>query len=102
MKAYPSPFNRLFASCKGAFRKAVQRAKLDLPEGQLTHILRHTFASHFIMNGGSLKVLQEILGHEDIKTKMIYAHFAPDYLESVLKLVVYYELRGKNVERRRK
>ena len=97
MKAYPSPFNRLFASCKIVFRKAVQRAKLDLPDGQLTHILRHTFASHFIMNGGSLKVLQEVLDHEDIKTTMIYAHLAPDYLESVLDLGVYSELRRQSV-----
>lgn len=93
MKAYPAPFDKLFASCKGAFRKAVERSALDLPEGQLTHVLRHTFASHFVMNGGSLKVLQEVLGHEDIKTTMIYAHLAPDFLESVLDFGVFSELR---------
>jgi len=93
LKAFPAPQDKLFASCKGAFRSAIERSGIQLPAGQLTHVMRHTFASHFIMNGGSLKVLQELLGHEDIKTTMIYAHLAPDYLESVLDLGVYSELR---------
>lgn len=44
--AYPVGQN-LFSSCKGAFRKAVERSGIELPDGQLTHVLRHTFASHF-------------------------------------------------------
>lgn len=94
-KAYPAPFEKLFAPCKGAFRKAIERGNLVLPDRQLTHVLRHTFASHFIMNGGSLKVLQEVLGHEDIKTTMIYAHLAPDYLESIFEFGVYEKLNKK-------
>lgn len=39
--------NRLFSPCNDAFRKAVGRSGLELPDGQLTHILWHTFASHF-------------------------------------------------------
>jgi len=38
------------------------------------HDLRHTFASHFMMNGGNLYTLQKLLGHSDIQTTMIYAH----------------------------
>lgn len=44
------------------------------------HALRHTFASHYIMNGGNLLALQRILGHSDVKTTLIYAHLAPDFL----------------------
>ncbi len=39
-------------------------------------MLRHTFASHFMMNGGNILVLQHVLGHTDIKMTMRYAHFA--------------------------
>lgn len=44
------------------------------------HTLRHTFASHYIMQGGSLLALQKILGHSDIKMTLVYAHLAPDFL----------------------
>lgn len=77
---------RLFKSCYGAFRSALERTDIELPAGQLTHVLRHTFASHFMMNGGNILVLQRVLGHTDIKMTMRYAHFAPEHLEDVLKL----------------
>lgn len=44
------------------------------------HVLRHTFASHFIMSGGNILTLQKILGHSDVKMTLIYAHLAPDFL----------------------
>lgn len=77
---------RLFSDCYGAFRTALERTGIELPPGQLTHVLRHTFASHFMMNGGNLLVLQRVLGHTDIKMTMRYAHFAPDHLEEAAKL----------------
>jgi len=40
------------------------------------HLLRHTFATHYIMNGGDPFSLQRILGHSDIKTTMIYVNLA--------------------------
>ncbi|MGI1677548.1 MAG: tyrosine-type recombinase/integrase [Cellvibrionaceae bacterium] len=64
-----------------AFTSAVDRAGLVLPRGQLTHVLRHTFASHFMMNGGDILTLRDILGHETIQMTMVYAHLAPDHLE---------------------
>lgn len=75
----------LFKPCYSAFRKAMQRAGIETPAGQLTHVLRHTFASHFMMNGGNILVLQRILGHTDIKVTIRYAHFAPDHLSEALK-----------------
>lgn len=44
------------------------------------HALRHTFASHFVMSGGSILALQKLLGHADIKMTLLYAHLAPDFL----------------------
>lgn len=58
----------------------------DLPDGQATHVLRHTFASHFMMNGGNILTLQKILGHASIVHTMGYAHFAPDYLNDAVRL----------------
>jgi integrase len=84
--ALPAPSDRLFLDCRSAFRRAVESAGLVLPRGQLTHVLRHTFASHFIMNGGSIVTLQKVLGHTDLKTTMRYAHLAPDYLAQVREL----------------
>jgi len=64
----------------------MQRAGIETPAGQLTHVLRHTFASHFMMNGGNILVLQRIVGHTDIKVTMRYAHFAPDHLSEAKQL----------------
>jgi len=69
-----------------AFRRAVDRSDIQLPQGQCAHILRHTFASHFIMNGGSILALQKILGHSSIVMTMRYAHLAPDHLEEAVTL----------------
>lgn len=72
--------------CYNAFRPVLERAKIQLPSGQLTHVLRHTFASHFMMDGGNILVLQKILGHADITMTMRYAHFAPNHLEDAVRL----------------
>jgi len=69
-----------------AFRRAVDRSGIKLPQGQCAHILRHTFASHFMMNGGNILALQKILGHSAITMTMRYAHLAPDHLEEAVSL----------------
>jgi integrase len=53
------------------------------------HALRHTFASHFVMNGGSILALQKLLGHADIKMTLLYAHLAPDFLGDELNKVKF-------------
>lgn len=73
-----------YRACYRAFNFALKRAGVNLPKGQATHVLRHTFASHFMMNGGNILVLRDILGHSDIKMTMRYAHFAPSYLEQAV------------------
>jgi integrase len=71
---------RYFQYGYAVFRKAIDDSGLKLPKGQLTHVLRHTFASHFIMNGGNILVLQKILGHANLTMTMRYAHLAPEHL----------------------
>ncbi|MDR7872439.1 tyrosine-type recombinase/integrase [Yersinia mollaretii] len=88
-KLIPKTKGRLFANAYDAFGQAIDRAKLVLPTGQLTHVLRHTFASHFMMNGGNILVLQQILGHSTIQMTMRYSHFAPDHLEAAVSLNPY-------------
>ncbi|PQQ37796.1 integrase [Photorhabdus luminescens] len=68
------------------FCKILHVVKPDLPKGQATHVLRHTFASHFMMNGGNIIALQQILGHASIIQTMVYAHLAPDYLQHAITL----------------
>ena len=80
----PRARGKLFRPCRKAFERAIKRTKLQFPDGQMTHILRHTFASHFMMNGGNILVLKQILGHADIKDTMRYAHFAPDHLDDAI------------------
>lgn len=54
------------------------------------HCLRHTFASHYVMNGGNIYDLKELLGHANITTTMRYAHLAPDYLKSKAAIVSFH------------
>jgi integrase len=49
------------------------------------HDLRHTFASQYIMNGGSIYDLQKFLGHTSIVMTQVYAHQSMDYLQSAMK-----------------
>lgn len=51
------------------------------------HALRHTFASHFIMQGGNILSLQKILGHADIGMTLVYSHLAPDFLAAEMQRV---------------
>ncbi len=74
---YKPVTGKMFEECYTPFCYILKnKLGLDLPSGQASHVLRHTFASHFMMNGGNILVLRDILGHADISMTMRYAHFA--------------------------
>jgi integrase len=51
------------------------------------HALRHSFASHLVMRGASLKAVQELLGHSSIQMTMRYAHLAPEVVNETVRLL---------------
>lgn len=53
------------------------------------HALRHTFASQFIMAGGSLVTLQKLLGHATIEMTLVYSHLAPDFVVGEVERLKY-------------
>lgn len=65
-------------------------AQLPIPSAPW-HILRHSFASLFMMNGGSILTLQRLLGHADIKQTQIYAHLSQDFVATEIRRLT---LRG--------
>lgn len=73
-----------YSSFRKSFIKLQQKA--NVTEINI-HGIRHSFASNFLLAGGSLFVLKGILGHSDIKTTMRYSHLADSALKGAATII---------------
>lgn len=64
-----------------AVREAASRAGIARPVG--CHTFRHAFATHLLESGHNIRVVQELMGHKDVETTMIYTHVMNNSLAAV-------------------
>ena len=75
----PFNFNRWFVTHR--FKRYLKEAGINGSDNLHLHSLRHTFASHLVMDGVDLYTVAKLLGHSSVAVTQMYAHLAPDYLK---------------------
>ena len=91
LKIATKPSNLLFFNYKGekmsrqGFFKYIKKLALECGiEKEISpHTIRHSFATHLLEGGTDLRVVQELLGHEDISTTQIYTHIDKSRLRDI-------------------
>lgn len=78
-------------SGKRMYPMAVQRivqkylSQISSIEHRNPHALRHTYATHLLNAGASIRVVKDLLGHESLSTTQVYTHMSIDHLKSIYK-----------------
>ncbi|WP_240163471.1 tyrosine-type recombinase/integrase [Spirosoma taeanense] len=68
-------------SAQQVFKMALSKAKINKEVG--IHALRHSYATHLLENGTDIKFIQDLLGHNDIKTTLRYIQVSDQSLKKV-------------------
>src|SRR5690606_38584095 len=68
-------------SVQAVFKSAMKKAKVNKAIG--IHGLRHSYATHLLEYGTDMAFIQKLLGHQDIKTTMIYAKVENSHTKSI-------------------
>jgi site-specific recombinase XerD len=73
-----------YSSC--SLRQVVKKAarKAGINQIVTTHTIRHCFATHLLERGTNIRLIQELLGHSDIKTTLIYTHISKTSASAVI------------------
>lgn len=66
-------------------RVASAARRAGVPPG--VHILRHTFCSHLAMRGAPARAIQQLAGHQDLKTTQRYMHLSPAAVQGAIQLL---------------
>ena len=69
-------------SAQQVFKNALQKAKINKTVG--IHSLRHSFATHLLEQGTDIRFIQELLGHNDIKTTLIYTEVSNKSIRKII------------------
>jgi site-specific recombinase XerD len=81
-----------YGNVRKSFESALSIAKI---KDFRFHDLRHTFASHLVMNGSDIRTVQQLMGHKEIKMTMRYSHLSKAHLQDAVgKLDILWTLFG--------